>query len=445
MPLKKAPCWHKNGRKPYWLLFLTLLLLCMCSCARKNVVTVNKDVPPALASRQLPEDQLLNVAIKVFDPGSLPEDKDERMGLSEEIRQAEAVFYAVHLKDTLQHSGFWGSVWVVPQGQVMEDLVVSGRIEYSDGEKLVLYIHAEDATGRTWIDRTYEETSTKQEREKAKIEKQDAFQDLFNAISNDLVKFRNSLNSQQLVAIHNTSEMRFAASMAKEPFSHYLLKDSKGRYHLAAFPAENDQMLKRVRLIRARDEMLMDVLTSYYDGYYTRLWSPYHNWRKFRSEELETIREIKNRALATQVMGFAAIVGSVLLGTVGGDDTYRAVAPIREILAAGGVAAIYSGHQMRKDAKMNEEAIKELGESLSSDARPLLVQIKGDTLRLTGTAKEQYAKWRRLLSDIYSQESEPNRELPEIIGPETEPLPERITEAVSNSKNQDKKTANTSR
>ncbi len=400
------------------LLVLPLIAAAILSvgCAGRHNVVIKKDVPPVTATCQLPEEELLNVAIEVFDPGKLPEDEKDRMGLSMEIRQAEAAFYAVHLKDTLQHSGYWGSVWVVPQGEVMEDLVINGRIEYSDGERLALYIKAVDARGVVWIDKTYRETSTRAEREEAKIEEKDAFQDLFNAISRDLVEFKKRLKRSEIAEIRNLAQMRFAAYMAPEPFKQYITKDGDKELIVTDLKPRDRELFKRIQAIRVRDEMLLDVLTAYYDNYYQKIWSPYQNWRKFRCQELETMRKIKNKALATQVMGFAAIVGSVVLGVVGDDDMARAMDPVRQILAAGGVAAIYAGHQMRKDAKMNEEAIKELGESLSSDAQPLLVEVKGQTMRLTGTAKEQYARWRRILKDIYLTEAQLQGDLPRVIG-----------------------------
>ncbi len=415
------------------LLLVSLSFLAGCASLGQN--SIKNDVSPITASGEIPDRELLNVAIEVFDPGTLPDDPQERMGLSEEIRQAEAVFYAVHLKDTLQNSGYWGSVWVVPQGDVMEDLVVTGRIEYSDGERLALKIKATDARGIVWIDKTYCETCTRKEREEARMEKADAFQDLFNAVSNDLIAYRLQLKTSELVNIHRLSEMRFAMSMAERPFGYYCQKGKDGHFILTALPAQDDPMYKRVRAIRARDEMLMDVLTAYYDNFYQQLWTPYQDWRKFRSEELETMRKIRHKALATQLLGVAAIAGSVLLGVTGDDDTARAVAPVREILAAGGVAAIYTGHQMRKDAKMNEEAIKELGESLSSDAGPLLVKVKGDTLRLTGTAKEQYATWRSLLRDIYRQETGSIEDLPQIVGQENPELQTKDDTAPDQSRN----------
>lgn len=424
-----------------WLLSLAAYILLISGCAGVSKIDVDQDVAPITASGELPEDELLNVAIEVFDPGELPEDREDRAGLSEEIRQAEANFLPVQLKYTLQHSGYWGSVWVIPRpegesagtGHETEDepgqdedadLVISGRIEYSDGERLELAIKAVDARNVVWLDKIYAETSLPSERSGAQPERQDSFQDLFNAISNDLIEFRNGLTPQELATIRRVSELRYAASMSKEPFSRYLSRDGDGHYVLVGLPAENDPMLARIRAIKARDEMLKDTISSYYDNFYSELWSPYQHWRRFRSEELAVMREIKGEAMKRQILGFAAIAGAIALGAVTGEDAQRILDPLRDIMAVGGAMAVYSGYQKRQEAKMNEEVIEELGQSFSSDARPLVVEVHGQTMRLTGSARQQYEQWRRLLKRIYQEETGLEEDLPLILGPEAaEPAP----------------------
>ncbi|HUG03983.1 MAG TPA: hypothetical protein VML92_06120, partial [Steroidobacteraceae bacterium] len=43
--------------------------------------------------------------------------------------------------------------------------------------------------------------------------------------------------------------------------------------------------------------------------------------------------------------------------------------------------------------------------SFQAEAAPLVVDVEGRTLRLTGTAEEQYAEWRRLLHELYREET----------------------------------------
>ena len=56
-------------------------------------------------------------------------------------------------------------------------------------------------------------------------------------------------------------------------------------------------------------------------------------------------------------------------------------------------------------ANLHREEIKELSESFVAEAAPMVLQVQGETLRLTGTAEAQYESWRKLLRDIYEAET----------------------------------------
>ena len=117
------------------------------------------ELPPVavdMAPDLLDEARLLDVWIEVFDPGPLPEDADERRGITPEIRKAESRFIPVHLKNTMQRSGHWGLVRVVPQSIDAYEVLVRGEIVASDGEHLLLRVDAFDATGRQWFSKFYE-------------------------------------------------------------------------------------------------------------------------------------------------------------------------------------------------------------------------------------------------------------------------------------------------
>ncbi len=405
--------------------FISLFLL---GCASHNRVSLKGDISPIMATRELPEQELLNVGIQVFDPGTLPEDKDERQGLSQDIRQAEARFIPVHLKYTLQHTGFWGSVWVIPDESRDVDLAITGRIDWSDGEKLTVTVRAVDSRNVLWLDKTYSETCTPDEQKDTEPEKKDAFQDLYNAISNDLVGFRNHLSRAEITQIRQVTMLRYGAEVSPEPFKDYFIRDEKDHFIITHLPAQNDPMIRRIKAVRSRDQMLLDTFTGMYDNYYLQLWEAYHNWRRFRADELRTMHGIEHEAFTRQALGIAAIVTAVALGAISDQDVQRSIDPVRGVLAAGGTAAIYSGYQMRKETKMNKEVIEELGESFASESRPLVVKVQGETVRLSGTAKEQYVKWQELLRKIYLSETGLDHGLPVIMGIEQEDNPQTSSE-----------------
>ncbi|MDH3902099.1 MAG: hypothetical protein OES90_02640, partial [Xanthomonadales bacterium] len=104
---------------------------------------------------EIPENQLLNASIEVFDPGALPEDEKQANGLSMDIRNAEARYMPEQLRATMEKTGYWGAVRVVPQNVSDGELMVSGIILQSNGLQLDLRIGARDASGRQWFTRDY--------------------------------------------------------------------------------------------------------------------------------------------------------------------------------------------------------------------------------------------------------------------------------------------------
>ena len=180
--------------------------------------------------------------------------------------------------------------------------------------------------------------------------------------------------------------------------------DRNNRLQIVHLPAENDIMMERVRSIRSRDNMLIDTINGYYEAYYLDLWEPYGNWRQFRSEEVATMRQIEREALKRKIIGAAAIIGAIAIGA-SIDDSSVATNTLQQIMVAGGAYYIYTGFQKSQEVVINKEVIEELGVSFSSEAEPLVIEVEGETFRLTGTAKEQYAKWREFLKHIYARET----------------------------------------
>jgi hypothetical protein len=71
----------------------------------------------------------------------------------------------------------------------------------------------------------------------------------------------------------------------------------------------------------------------------------------------------------------------------------------------GGIAAVLSGIKKYADARVHADALKELTQSFQSEVAPQVVEVEGHTLRLTGTAEDQYREWRKLLKQLYLEES----------------------------------------
>jgi len=382
-----------------------LVLFLLAGCASLPGNQVGEQVAPMLPGRELTDSELLNVSIRVFHPGELPQNPDERRGLSPEIRQAESRFAPTHLKYTLQRTGYWGAVRVVPGDDAGAEVFVRGKIELSDGESAVLNIEVTDARNVLWFRRIYAETAKPEEYYNTEPELQDTFQDLFNSIANDLALYRNRLSSSELAEIRQVAALKYGYSMAPDAFENYLGMTPEGRVFVQRLPARDDPMMERVEMVRARDDMLVDAINDYYDIYYHDLWQPYADWRKFRQEEVSTLRKLEREALAKQLIGITSIVGALALGIGGNYETAVRTQPLQQLMIAGGGYSLYSGFQTREESKINKAAIEELDTSFSAEAEPLVIEVDGRTIRLTGSAEQQYSKWRSMLKQIYARET----------------------------------------
>jgi hypothetical protein len=64
-----------------------------------------------------------------------------------------------------------------------------------------------------------------------------------------------------------------------------------------------------------------------------------------------------------------------------------------------------------EEAKMHNDIIKELGESVELEVAPKVVAFEEKEKKLVGDAKEQFAQWRAFLKTIYELEKTPAKAL----------------------------------
>jgi hypothetical protein len=386
------------------LLFVCLAATLVSGCSSFGPGrNIDGNVPLNRAVAEVPEDQLLDVWVELFDPGELPEDEEEAMGLSMDIREAEARYMPEQLRLAMEATGYWGAVRLVPQNTEGAELLVRGTIIESNGEQLELEITALDATGREWFNRNYEEEIEVDAYRRSETSSEDVFHSLYHAIANDLAEFRQTLTARDIVTIHQVAELRFAADLSPDVFADYLTLDSKGRYSVARLPAADEPMFRRVLAIRDRDFLLIDTLNGHFDNFTREMDHPYDEWRNARSEEAEALRKVENDALKRKLLGVAAIIGAVVLESSNNGNYGTSV--LRDSLILGGAYAIKSGFDKDSESEIHRDTIIELDESFSSEARPLVVEVEGEVHELTGSAEVQYAQWRALLKRIYASET----------------------------------------
>jgi len=384
---------------------VAMMALAATGCSVNEVITA-EETELVVASAPKQESQLLDVGIIEFDAG-VPDDNDpEKSRIHSEIRNAESRYLAYHLKTTMQGTGHWGAVRVLPSKEAFTDVIIDGRIEQSDGEYVEIEITVSDTSGQIWFEKTYETqtgTSSYSERRDRRL---DPYQKVFNDIANDVQAHADSLEPEYVVRLQEISELKFFADMSPRTYSDHLQSDEDGIVSVQRLPADNDPSVNRLRQIRERDRLVVDMLNEHYANFYYGIAIPYHSFRKASREESVNYRQVKRAAALQTIMGVVVLAGSLAVDT--NDSSYSRSQMKRGLQGIGieqGLSSIMTGVTRNSEASIHVEAIAELAESFGSEAAPMVVNVEGEARRLTGTAAAQYESWRKLLRDIYEAET----------------------------------------
>jgi len=369
------------------------ILLSACAAYRAQKVGATDII---LARQEIAEAQLLDVDIVVFKSRERSDEEAKQEGTTNDIRKAEAAFIPEHLKNTLQRTGHWGAVRVVPSADESTDLLVTGEIVESNGENLELKIEVADATGRTWLAENYRAEAGASSYTGNRLGQKDAFQDIYNTIANEMVQFRQKLPAEDIRRIRTTARLKFAREFAPDAFSDYLAEGDGSTLRIKRLPAPDDPMMQRLLKIRERVYMYVDTLNERYDAFYRRMWPSYENWRQLNYTERQALKKIRREALTRKLVG-ALMVAAGIMGAVN-DSNFGAISA-GMILLGGQV--IISGINVSKEAQLNEAAIGELSESFGSEMKPVVMHLEGRQYELTGSAKQQFKQWKALLRKIY--------------------------------------------
>ena len=356
------------------LLRVSLLGLLLLSTALAHS-SVQDSAPSALQTRtQLPDYQMLDVGIRLFDPG-LPEDVTSlpARGVFPAIRRVEARYLPVTLRSTLQDSGAWGAVRVVPEQAEVSELLVEGRIIEATGLQLQLAISARDATGRPWLDAIY--SAATDDSSYPVATGGDPYLELYRRVANDLLAVREGLDERQLVEIRRVALLRYAAGLAPEAFAGYLAVGEDGRYTVLRLPAEGDAMMARVERIRNQEYLFIDNVDEQYLELQREMAPTYDLWRQYDREQALYREEYRQRAASRDRHG-----------------------------PRGSYAAMEQAYNAYKLSRIQEQDLEELAKGFNNETAPTIVETSGRVFRLTGTLDSQYQDWRQILRDIFALE-----------------------------------------
>jgi hypothetical protein len=375
-----------------------MLLIFSLGCASQS--SSKQPVKAIQAAQEIPTEELLDVGITVFDPGLPAEGQPVPDDVFPELRKAEARFQAIQLMETMQSTGQWGAVRVLPAGHGTTDLRVSGTILLSTGLKMALDIRAVDARGKVWLEKRYRAQAQEAVYLNNEVSKRDPFESIYNEISNDLLQARSKLRAGELQEIRQVSRLQFAANLAPEPFADYLTTDKRGRIRVKRLPAHGDPMMARADNIRASENLFIDTLDQNFAAFFAKMEAPYASWRKYTYEEEKAHKALKRKALTLKILGGLAILGAALV------DPGSPVASVaRDAATIGGTVAIGAGIATSQEAKIHAEAIRELAASVETELEPIVIEVRGQTLRLSGSAETQYQEWQQLMREIWVTET----------------------------------------
>jgi hypothetical protein len=374
------------------------LSLLMSACVNQTIKTTSA---PAIQTptRAVSEGQLLDVAVVVFDPGLDNYDEDEQV--YPEVRKAEARFMPMQLSQSMQDSGAWGAVRVVPDDGEITDLMVRGKILRSDGETLQLAITATDARGEVWLKKTYTGEASQYAYQSSTRNTADPFQAVYNTIANDLLAELEELPPKERADLRVITELRFARSFSPDAFDGYLKQTRNGQFEVQRLPAENDPMLARVRQVRERDNVYVDTLQAYYTNFDTQMAAPYQDWRKASYQEVMMLEQLQAESTRNLIIGGLAVIGGIAAAASGDRQISRTAGAVAIM---GGGLLVKSGLDKRNEAQIHVQALEELGASLEAEVTPQVIELDDRTVTLSGNVEEQYAQWRLVLADIYRAE-----------------------------------------
>jgi len=371
-------------------------------CTVSEVITADT-TELDVASLDISESMLLDVGIINFDAG-IPEKNDvEKSGIYPEVRMAEARYLPYHIKTTLQGTGFWGAVRVIPNRYVFTDVTLTGRIVRSDGEYVTLVIKAEDSLGNEWFENSYSTQTGLTSYAEYRDRSTDPYQKIFNDMANDLRAYASVLDPKEITRMRQASELKFFADMAPDAFGEHFKVDEQGKVTILRLPAENDPMVARLRQIRERDRLVIDTLNEHYANFYYGIALPYEGWRRTAREQAIAYRQTRRSATMKALLGVVVVAGSMTIDSGGSHS--RAKQAAKYVGINRGMRTIFDAWRMRSSANVYRENIKELSESFVAEAAPLVIQVEGESRRLTGTAEAQYESWRKLLHEIYAVET----------------------------------------
>ena len=376
-----------------------------------TAVQLQLDVPP------------LTIAVPVFDQGLPPNPAtwDEK-GIWPQLRQAESVRIAHKVRLELEALGHFEWVFVSPSIEPSADLFLMGRIDRSNGEDLNLSYDLVDATGAKWISKG----KSKGRRPESDLDRpanpgKDPFQGVYRSVALDvqgaLVKKANQHAKElaraekrrqrgkaaKLTVLEQVTLVRdldFAQNFSPSEYGR-MLKAKGARWQLAGVPDEASESWVMLNMMQAREGTFTDRMNAHYADFAQRMQADYELWQEDAFPAARSMRLAQEAAVAQGI-------GAVLLGVVAATNEDK-LGSVGTAAAVAGAATL-AVQSFRSNAKRKDQVarLNEMGSSINAAMDSTVVEMDNRKVALTGTADEQFAKWRGMLEDLYRSQEDPS-------------------------------------
>ena len=355
----------------------------------------------------------LDVAIPVFETNFSAQKNDD---IWEELRNAESVRFAYKLKTFMEETEKFGAIRVVPDLSATSDLYISGKILKSNSEKIELDVKVADISGNLWIDNEFKHTVPDDFYDRSGYN-EDSYDPVFQKIVKKIVDKLEFVSTKNLDDLKYISDLRFGLNLSEESFSENIFQDEVGKYIIRARLDKTDPKFTRLKNLRIRDQLFIDELQIFYMNFDENIDSSYLTWQRETFQEKQAESKAKGEAVG-KAIGGVLLLGAAVVAALAGAQSNNVNTQTLGTLGAigGGVAGaslLKDSFRKSAEAKVHRDAIEELGRSLDVEMSAKVIELNDDTVELTGTAKEQFSKWRLFLQRMYEKEKTPNVDIPE--------------------------------
>lgn len=325
------------------------------------------------------------VAVCVFEAPVNPAGDDP-------VRELERRLGAVELATALETDAGWSRVRVTPSPEDPAELVVTGRILPAPPGGLRLRLRAEDASGRVWLNREYEDADGAA---------------LAARAAGDLAAARRELPDGESQELPRLASLRAAARLASPSFAQYLDRDENGRLSILRLPAEDDPQWRAAQVIHARERLLADLLDARYRALGAEAAPHLSAYRALARREATRRLSLERASL---LQPFRILAGGLIEGfgifteSLAGLES-RADGPLQR--ATDGLNArgdtLVSG--LERDLAASRASLLGAGHLLHAELAPSVVELDGKVTELTGDAETQYARFRQILRARVEEET----------------------------------------